>query len=99
VKIEILRKKDVVFISIEGDIEISFIKEFKSQLIDIGQMENIDIEIDLSNANYIDSSGIGVLVLLYKIQTRKGKSLKLIDVSPKIVGILELCYLSDLLQY
>ena len=88
----------MVFISIEGNIEISFIKEFKNQLIDIGQNEDTDIEIDLSRVDYIDSSGIGVLILLYKIQTKKGKNFKLIDVSPKIISILRLCYLSELLD-
>jgi len=95
-KVEIQREHNVSIISIEGSLEIKFIKELKSQLIDLVQNENNNIELDLSKTQYMDSTGIGVLLNLYRILKSKGKSIRLIGVSPKIRGVLKLGNLSEL---
>jgi anti-sigma B factor antagonist len=94
-KIEIQRNNDVVNVSIEGNIEIDCIKELKSQLVDIAQNDNKNIEINLSQSNYMDSTGVGMLLYIYKIQKKKGKSIKLIDVSPRIKNVIQQSNLSD----
>ncbi|HOS41486.1 MAG TPA: STAS domain-containing protein, partial [Spirochaetota bacterium] len=53
-----------VDIVVSGDIEMMTIKEFKEKLFEIGQNANKDVEIDLSKVDYIDSSGVGVLISL-----------------------------------
>jgi len=63
--------------------------------LEIGQNENKDIDLDLSKVNYIDSSGVGVLISLLKLQKNKGKSLKISKVSPKVLNVLKLSSLSD----
>ncbi|MDY6933510.1 MAG: STAS domain-containing protein [Spirochaetota bacterium] len=93
--IDIKDNNDVVTAVISGDIEMMIIKEFKTKLLDIGKSMDKDIEIDLSNVDYIDSSGIGVLITLLKMQKGKGKSLKINKISPKVLDILKLSSLSD----
>jgi len=93
--IEIKDDQDVVRININGDIEMMTIKSFKQKLFEIGQNTDKNIEIDLSNVDYIDSSGVGVLISLLKLQKKKGKSLIINKVSSKVLNVLKLSSLSD----
>jgi anti-sigma B factor antagonist len=96
--IDIQKNNDPINVSVAGDIEMMTIKDFKSRLLDLGQNEDKDIEMDLSNVNYIDSSGIGVLISLLKLQKNKGKSLKISKISDKVLKVLEISSLSDLFR-
>ena len=93
--IEINENNDSVNIIVNGDIEMMSIKDFKSKLLNVGETVDKDVEIDLSNVNYIDSSGVGVLISLLKRQKSKGKSLNITKVSPKVLNVLKLSSLSD----
>jgi anti-sigma B factor antagonist len=94
-EIKIVRDSDPVTMSVSGDIEIMSIKELKESLLDIGQNENKDVELDLSGVNYIDSSGVGMLITLLKLQKNKGKSLVISKISPKVLNVLKLSSLAD----
>jgi anti-sigma B factor antagonist len=93
--IEIKDDQDVIRITVNGDIEMMTIKSFKQKLFEIGQNTNKNIEIDLSNVDYIDSSGVGVLISLLKLQKKKGKALIINKVSSKVLNVLKLSSLSD----
>ncbi|PKL35139.1 MAG: hypothetical protein CVV44_23235 [Spirochaetae bacterium HGW-Spirochaetae-1] len=93
--IEIKENDELVNIIVNGDIEMMTIKTFKQKLFEIGQNVDKDIEIDLSSVDYIDSSGVGVLISLLKLQKKKGKTLKINKVSSKVLNVLKLSSLSD----
>jgi anti-sigma B factor antagonist len=94
-QIDVQESGDLVVITVQGDIEMMTIKTFKQTLFEIGQNIDKDIEIDLSNVDYIDSSGVGVLISLLKLQKKKGKSLRMDKVSSKVLNVLKLSSLSD----
>ncbi len=93
--IEINESNDAVNIIVTGDIEMMSIKDFKTKLLNVGENVDKDIDIDLSNVDYIDSSGVGVLISLLKRQKTKGKTLNISKVSPKVLNVLKLSSLSD----
>ncbi len=93
--IEVKDEEQLVKITVNGDIEMMTIKTFKQKLFDVGQNIDKDIEIDLSNVDYIDSSGVGVLISLLKLQKKKDKTLKINKVSSKVLNVLKLSSLSD----
>ena len=80
---------------VKGDIEMMTIKDFKDKLLNLGQNSEKDIEIDLSGVDYIDSSGVGVLISLLKLQKKKGRVLKMSNVSEKVLDVLKLSSLAD----
>jgi len=47
---------------------------------------------------YIDSSGVGVLISLLKMQKKKGKTIKIKKVSSKVLNVLKLSSLSDVFE-
>ncbi len=94
-KIEIKDNGNSVSIVVVGDIEMMTIKEFKEKLFEIGQNADKDVELDLSNVDYIDSSGVGVLISLMKLQKKKGKNFKITKVSSQVMNVLQLSSLSE----
>ena len=94
-EISIKENANSVSVVIVGDIEMITIKEFKEKLLQLGQTTDKDIDIDLSNVEYIDSSGVGVLISLLKMQKKKDKNLRIEKVSDKVLSVLKLSSLAD----
>lgn len=94
-EIAINENDDNILITVSGDIEMMTIKEFKEKLFEVGQNVDKNVELDLSNVDYIDSSGVGVLISLLKLQKKKGKVLKIDKVSSQVLNVLQLSSLSD----
>jgi anti-sigma B factor antagonist len=94
-EIVINENENNVLVIVSGDIEMMTIKEFKEKLFEIGQNIDKDVELDLSNVDYIDSSGVGVLISLLKLQKKKGKLLMINKVSTQVLNVLQLSSLSD----
>lgn len=94
-EISIKENASSVSVVIVGDIEMITIKEFKEKLLQLGQTTDKDIDIDLSNVEYIDSSGVGVLISLLKMQKKKDKNLRIEKVSDKVLSVLKLSSLAD----
>lgn len=93
--IEVRDSDAVISVKVNGDIEMMTIKEFKEKLLELGQSADKDIELDLSEVEYIDSSGVGVLISLLKLQKKKDKVLQIKKASQKVMNVLKLSSLSD----
>jgi anti-anti-sigma factor len=93
-EITINEQSSQILITVSGDIEMMTIKEFKEKLLNAGQNADKDIVIDLADVDYIDSSGVGVLISLMKLQKKKGKDLKIDRVSDKVLNVLKLSSLA-----
>ena len=93
--ISINESDSVVSVQVTGDIEMMTIKEFKDKLLNLGKESEKDIELDMADVNYIDSSGVGVLISLLKLQKKKGKTVVITEVSDKVLNVLKLSSLSD----
>ncbi len=93
--IEVKDNEAVISVKVNGDIEMMTIKEFKEKLLELGQSADKDIELDLSEVEYIDSSGVGVLISLLKLQKKKDKVLQIKKASQKVMNVLKLSSLSD----
>lgn len=93
--IRVQEDEKLVRISVAGDVEMITIKTFKQKLLEVGQNMDKDIDVDLSGVDYIDSSGVGVLISLLKIQKKKGKNLFLSKLSPRVQQIFKLSSLAE----
>lgn len=87
-----------ITITIIGPMELHSIKEFQNKVIELETAAPRDIVLDIKEVEYIDSTGISVLITLNRQQKKNGKSLKIINASQRVANLLELSSLSDLLQ-
>ena len=67
------------------------------QLIDQAP-QNQTIILDLSQTNFIDSSGVGVLVTIYKAASAKNQQLVLQQVQPLVIKVLDISGLLEVFQ-
>ncbi|MDA3899750.1 MAG: STAS domain-containing protein [Spirochaetes bacterium] len=93
--ITVTEKENVVLVKVVGDIEMMTIKEFKDQLLLLGKDSDKNIELDMGEVNYIDSSGVGVLISLLKLQKKKDRGVTITEVSDKVLNVLKLSSLAD----
>jgi anti-anti-sigma factor len=61
-------------LKLEGDIELSNIYEIKSELLAQFNENPLDLIIDLSKVNYIDSSGMSMLIETKRVIEGMGKT-------------------------
>ncbi len=54
-EINLNNKGNLVEVKVKGDIEMMSIKEFKEKLLAVGESNDVDIALDLSEVDYIDS--------------------------------------------
>ena len=59
---------------------------------------NKTVVLDLTNVNYLDSSGLGTIVGLYVSTKRAGCKLKLINLSPRVKELFSLMRLAEVLE-
>ncbi len=86
-----------IILTLQGDLDMPNIKSFKESTFDITKNTNKDLMLDFTHVSYIDSSGIGILLTLHKLQKSKGKSFKIINCSEHISKIFSLSSLSEVL--
>ncbi len=95
--INIDENPDKITINVDGDIEMLSLTPFKNRVYDIARDKDTDIELDFANVDYIDSSGMGVILTLMKLQKKKEKKLSIVNCNNKIVKILQMSSLSDII--
>jgi anti-sigma B factor antagonist len=70
--------RGVPVVELEGEIDLSTSAVFKETVYEVIESGRIDIVIDLSGLEFMDSTGLGVLVAALKKTSTEGGSIKLI---------------------
>ncbi len=90
---------EITLITLKGPMELQTIKAFQNKISEIEPSIRKNITLDMREVDYIDSTGISILIMLNKQQKGKGKALSIINASQRVKSLLELSSLSDLLSY
>jgi anti-sigma B factor antagonist len=85
-------KKDIQTIFLSGIFDASKAEEVKNVL---EQVEN-SIKIDMSDLEFICSSGIGILVMTYRKLKEKGEEIHLVNLNEHIDKVFRLAFLDKL---
>lgn len=82
-------------VTLDGRLDANSATELKSSLRQAAEQGTIYQVIDMSGVNFIDSSGLSVLVAVYKTVRDQGGSIVLVDVGPQVKVALELTRLDQ----
>ena len=83
-----------LLVKIEGEVDVYTSIHLKKELTKLVESDQKNIIIDLENVNYMDSSGLGVLVALLKELKKIGGELKLISLPVSVKKIFDLTRLT-----
>ncbi len=101
-KLEVLARDEngSRILSISGEVDMDSSSRVL-QAIREGLGRASSLKLDLRGVNYIDSSGIAVLIQGLKIARRDNSeySYVLLDVSPQVMSVIELSQLGDLFDF
>lgn len=94
----IVTEGNIIKVVLEGSVDTTAIKEFKEKIAEVSDNNDLPLELDLENVEYLDSSGMGLLLNLYKGQKLKGLEFTITKASDSVMGLLKLSSLVEVLK-
>lgn len=94
--VAVTRDADATHIALSGELDVASARELRTAgRRALAEPDCTRLVLDLSAVEFIDSSGIGVLVELRNVAVEKQIRLELHDPSPRVVEVLRLTALDD----
>ena len=85
-------------VTVAGEVDVSTVPRLRSALVGILEEGNADAVVDLGGVEFIDASGIGVLVWAARMAEDRGGRLTLRNPSPAVRLVLNLLELDGSLE-
>lgn len=97
---EIREKKvdDIVLLSLEGRLDATSAKDLKKKVGTLTQEKRLRIILDMSEINFIDSSGLGSLVASLRSVNKLGGDIKIATIQDPVRVIFELTRLHHIFE-
>lgn len=83
---------------VEGEIDTFTASGLREELEAVKITEGMEIKLDLSKVNYMDSTGLGILVAFYKRALREEGKVKIVGLSKRLQRLFEITGLSELMD-
>ncbi|MEL3972881.1 anti-sigma factor antagonist [Rossellomorea oryzaecorticis] len=97
--IDMQEKENELFVKVAGEIDAYTAPKLKETLHPSAEAENDkDIVVDLSEVSYMDSTGLGVFVGLFKTINARGGQLKLVGLSDRLQRLFDITGLGDIMN-
>ena len=84
-KVDLRQEGDKLFVDLQGDLDINSNKEFKEKVNSVQGVKKITVNCE--NLSYIDSTGLGAFISIYKHIKEKGEKLVITGLKPHIKKI------------
>lgn len=96
--IKLKKASDEKYIEIKpiGEVDIYTSPEFKEKIIKLIETESINIIINGEELEYIDSTGLGVLMSLYKKAQEKNIIIKIVNLNSNIYKLFDITGLNKI---
>ena len=84
-------KDGALYVKLSGDIDHHSAKSVRDSVDDLIRRNNpVELELDLSAVDFMDSSGLGLVLGRYKKQTDMGGKMKIVNPTRRVMQILQL---------
>lgn len=84
-KVDLKKDGELLFVDLQGDLDINSNKEFKEKVNSVLGVKKIIVNCE--NLSYIDSTGLGAFISIYKHIKEKGEKLVITGLKPHIKKI------------
>lgn len=84
-KVDLKKDGELLFVDLQGDLDINSNREFKEKVNSVQGVKKIIVNCE--NLSYIDSTGLGAFISIYKHIKEKGEKLVITGLKPHIKKI------------
>ncbi|WP_308653242.1 STAS domain-containing protein [uncultured Anaerococcus sp.] len=92
---KIYDKEKFLLIEVKGDLDIYSEDEFRSFIEKEIEGADKDMVIDIKDLDYLDSTGLGLFMKIYKIGKEKDKTVSIINPKENILKLFKITDLTD----
>ncbi|OHD67241.1 MAG: hypothetical protein A2W19_07900 [Spirochaetes bacterium RBG_16_49_21] len=96
--IQINEQGDHTILKLNGDIDYFNVSELKNAIFKLINNNTRSIILDLKDVDYMDSSGIGLIVTAYKVMNNYQGTIGLLHVHDEILALLKLATVDVILK-
>ncbi len=94
--IQLNGEENVLLVKVDGDVDVNSVRQLRKSLEDSIEQNKPHIVLDCEKLNYIDSTGLGVLVsILKKVQQYDG-TIRIVALKPYLNKIFEVTGLTGI---
>ncbi len=87
-----------IFVSVAGEIDAYTAPKLREELLPFSEGEGKTVTVNLKDVSYMDSTGLGVFVGLFKQLNRNEGELRLVELSDRLKRLFELTGLSKIMN-
>ncbi|MFC4322035.1 STAS domain-containing protein [Litchfieldia salsa] len=95
--IDVRDLNDSKYVTIRGEIDVYTAPELKEQLLPISEMEKVNMIVDLRGVSYLDSTGLGVFIGIFKNVQKNHGEFKLVGLSERLERLFSITGLSEIM--
>ncbi len=84
--------------SLSGEVDVYTASKLKETLYPLAEQQNTNLIVDLSDVNYIDSTGLGIFIGVLKASEKSSSSLKLKGLNERVKRLFEITGLNEVID-
>ena len=97
-KVVIDKKDNITIVKVNGDFITYMRDDIQSHFYQLAEEVNTDIMLDLQNSDFMDSSGVALIVHLYKKVHSLGHELKIINTQHQPLSVFRLLEIDKIIS-
>ncbi|MDF2854603.1 MAG: anti-anti sigma factor [Neobacillus sp.] len=98
VSIEEIQNDKEIFVKVTGEIDAYTAPKLREELLPLSEGNHKVITINLKDVSYMDSTGLGIFVGLFKQLNKNEGELRLVELSDRLIRLFELTGLSKIMN-
>jgi anti-sigma B factor antagonist len=98
VNIEKHQNEKEVFVSVTGEIDAYTAPKLREELLPLAEGKNKVITVNLKDVSYLDSTGLGVFVGMFKQLNKNEGELRLVELSDRLKRLFNITGLSHIMS-
>lgn len=96
--LETLKEPTKWILKVSGEIDAYTAPQLKNKLIPLISENDREVQVDLSDVQYIDSTGLGVFIGALKIANEKGATYKLVGLQKRVKRLFSITGLDEMID-
>lgn len=97
-QVELLEQNSVQYFKVVGEIDAFTAPVLRERLAAVENVDGLKAELDLSEVDYMDSTGLGVFVGFYKAVSANGGHVKITGLNKRLNRLFEITGLNEIID-